>query len=202
MHDNKLTDEEKRDRLKNKQKKIKLSSKLHHNECARCNKIFIAKQKNNSYCSVTCYYQYSLEVGINECVVCSNMFKTKKPKEKCCSDECRVKHRKSRRAKNIRNSKRKKKDNGTYEKDSHRSRAKRLNAKYERGVTLSNIIKRDGNKCLICGKKVLDNNVSGYHKDNGTIGHIIAMCNGGEHTMRNVQLECMECNVKKGSNDS
>ena len=27
------------------------------------------------------------------------------------------------------------------------------------------------------------------------------MCNGGEHTMRNIQLEGMECNTKKGSNN-
>lgn len=27
------------------------------------------------------------------------------------------------------------------------------------------------------------------------------MCNGGNHTMQNVQLECAECNTKKGSNN-
>ena len=94
--------------------------------------------------------------------------------------------------------KKKSKANGTYAKDTHRKRAKRLNAKYENGITVKALIERDGNKCLICKKKVLKVNKSGYHKDNATIGHIIAMCNGGEHTMRNVQLECMECNTKKG----
>ncbi len=47
-------------------------------------------------------------------------------------------------------------------------------------------------------KKVLEVNVSGYHKRNGTLGHIIAMTNGGSHTWSNIQLECMECNTKKG----
>ena len=55
---------------------------------------------------------------------------------------------------------------------------------------------------LICGKEVLKKNMSGYHKDNATIGHIISLSNGGNHSMNNIQLECMECNVKKGNRDT
>jgi len=87
---------------------------------------------------------------------------------------------------------------GEYERDSHRSRARKLNAKYESGITIFKLIKRDGGKCLICKKKVLSRNVSGYHKDNATIGHIVSMANGGSHTWSNIQMECMECNTKKG----
>ena len=49
---------------------------------------------------------------------------------------------------------------------------------------------------------MLKKNISGYHKDNATIGHIISLSNGGNHSMDNVQLECMECNVKKGNRDA
>lgn len=34
---------------------------------------------------------------------------------------------------------------------------------------------------------------------NATVGHTIPLSKGGEHTMQNVQLECMKCNVKKGN---
>jgi 5-methylcytosine-specific restriction endonuclease McrA len=88
------------------------------------------------------------------------------------------------------------------EKHDHRKRARKFNCEYDSKTTLKAIRDRDGTKCLICGKKVKAKNLAGYHKDNATIGHIIAMSNGGSHTMSNVQLECMECNTKKGVKNS
>ena len=75
-------------------------------------------------------------------------------------------------------------------------------SKSESGISINKLLKRDGTKCLICGKEVLKKNISGYHKDNATIGHIISLSNGGNHSMDNIQLECMECNVKKGNRDT
>ncbi len=55
---------------------------------------------------------------------------------------------------------------------------------------------------MICGKKTLKKNVSGYHPLNATIGHIVSLSKRVRgHTMSNVQLECHECNTLKGTRD-
>jgi 5-methylcytosine-specific restriction endonuclease McrA len=39
----------------------------------------------------------------------------------------------------------------------------------------------------------------GYHARGRTVGHIVAMANGGAHTWDNVWLECHACNSRKGT---
>lgn len=186
-------------------KEPKLFSLIYFNSCNNCGAKFTSKRKNSKYCnSDECtkerirIYQYILKNGKTNktCKECKKEFEFYKSKySSFCSDACSNSNIKKR----TKESNKKRKSLGLKEKDNHRKRAKKYNTKYENGITISKLKERDGDKCLICNKKVLKNNVSGYHKLNATVGHIIAMCNGGNHTMQNVQLECMECNIKKGT---
>lgn len=170
-------------------KKIKTSCKLYYNTCEECNKIFIDKRKIK-HCSNECRNkQYKRnkknkyikkEYEDNNCKLCGNKFKPSTANNLYCSSECNKEVIKS------------------YQRDKEHKRRMRIKSSYDKGTTLYNIRLRDGDRCLMCNKKVLEKNISGYDKANATIGHIIALCNGGEHTMRNVQLECQECNTKKG----
>lgn len=187
-------------------KPIKLSSLVYFNECIQCNKLFTSQRKNNQCCSDKCKNlrenkrQYIREYGTykKQCRICNKEFNAYESKYTyCCSSECKSIYKKKYDYKQ----KKERKALGLVEKRTHIKRARKYNVEYESGISIEKIKQRDGNKCLICKKKVLKVNQSGYHKDNGTIGHIIAMCNGGNHTMQNVQLECAECNTKKGSNN-
>lgn len=50
------------------------------------------------------------------------------------------------------------------------------------------IIKRDGDKCKICGSQ-----------SKLTIDHIIPLSEGGTNSLNNVQLLCCDCNQRKGA---
>lgn len=51
------------------------------------------------------------------------------------------------------------------------------------------LLKRDGNKCKICGFELSDTDIS--------IDHIIAKCNGGSNRLENLQLVHRHCNSMK-----
>lgn len=101
---------------------------------------------------------------------------------------------------NVKDSKRRVKkkaiENGTYTPYTHRKRARKFGAKYER-ITINKLMERDGDRCQVCRRKV--RRTKKYSKRQATIGHIVAMANGGDHVWSNVQLECNECNWKKGT---
>lgn len=173
----------------------KAHSLLHEIKCNYCSKKFYSKP-TRKYCSDICSKKKlardsALRNGykINRiCNICNKEFNyLDNIHDNQCSSKCYEDHKINQKKKNRSPSQK------------HKQRAKRLNAKYESGITIKKLIVRDGNKCIICNKRVLDINVSGYHKDNATIGHIISMANGGSHTWSNIQLECMECNTKKGA---
>ncbi len=105
-----------------------------------------------------------------------------------CSKECRDKHIK-RRAKEMR------KANHTHS-CKHYSRARKLGLPRERGITLKNLIERNGLTCAICGLPC-------FYEGDGkgdlypSIDHIIPMNKGGGHTWDNVQIAHRICNSNK-----
>lgn len=200
MHDNKLsnilTKEEMISRQRNiyKQKRLrnkKTFSIMHHLNCKECGLIFISRYKNTKNCSNKCQLDSYKPILYKQCTICNKEYITKSQSKNQCSEECKQKHKN----KLIYN---KRKKNRHLRK--HINRAKKFNVNYDIHTTLLNIRIRDGIKCLLCGKKVLKVNQSGFNKDNATVGHIVALSKGGSHTMQNVQLECMECNMRKGTN--
>ena len=185
-----------------RQNKLKLNntksySNVYFINCKQCNNLFTSQKQNSCYCSSNCssifsYYKRK-PIYKRECDVCNELFETKLKTQNQCSNDC-IKIFKKQKNKEV---------NKKYRQcRKHIGRAKKFNVKYESGISIAKILKRDGTKCLLCSKEVLKKNISGYHKDNATIGHIISLSNGGSHSMDNVQMECMECNIKKGNRDS
>lgn len=85
--------------------------------------------------------------------------------------------------------------------DSHRKRARKTGAEYQRGITAKKVAERDGMTCQVCKRKV-SAYIGGKGKYNPrwwSVGHIIPMSQGGPHTWANVQCECVECNSNKGT---
>lgn len=83
----------------------------------------------------------------------------------------------------------------------HRKRCKRYGAKFDKTVTLSRVIERDGNRCQICGCECNDQDLTYgcWGPTYPTIDHIVPLSKGGNHTMENVQLACARCNTKKSN---
>ncbi len=173
-------------------------STLYQLECEMCGGKFVSRYKRK-HCNRECELEaqrirsreiYYSKDGVNqwkECRECGDTFEVSTHYRNHCSDKCIAISKKRNR---------KKHRTGT-----HRKRAMKYGVKYDSTVTLSAVKNRDGRRCLLCGRKTLKNNRSGYYHKNAAIGHIVAMCNGGDHLMNNVQLECAECNVNKGSMD-
>lgn len=176
---------------------MKLYSNVYFINCKQCNNLFTSQKQNYCYCSSKCSnnfsYYNSKPIYKRECNVCNKIFQTKFKTQNQCSNDCIDIFKKQKNKELNRKHRQCRK---------HTGRAKKFNVKYESGISINKLLKRDGTKCLICGKEVLKKNMSGYHKDNATIGHIISLSNGGNHSMNNIQLECMECNVKKGNRDT
>ena len=58
-------------------------------------------------------------------------------------------------------------------------------------VELDEIIKRDGNRCYLCGKETSVHDVS--------FEHVVPLIGGGSHTPENIRLAHRVCNSKKGA---
>ena len=63
------------------------------------------------------------------------------------------------------------------------------------------VFERDGWRCQHCHKKVQWLGKSPNHLLYPNLDHIVPLSKGGEHTKRNTQLLCRECNAKKYIND-
>ena len=110
---------------------------------------------------------------LKTCIECGKEFTTHKKNVVCCSPECTKK-----RANN------------------HKDRRLKKCDIVDNGITLSKLVKRDKGICYICGKKVnmkADSNSDWY----GSIDHVKAIANGGNHTWDNVKLAHRYCNTIK-----
>lgn len=82
----------------------------------------------------------------------------------------------------------------------HKRRAQRLGAGYEKFDSIE-IFERDGWRCQRCHKKVRPD-FNCYHSLYPNLDHIVCLANGGNHSRKNTQLLCRQCNMKKHNNDS
>ncbi|WP_413900479.1 HNH endonuclease [Tateyamaria sp.] len=82
----------------------------------------------------------------------------------------------------------------------------RLVAKFQRygtpvvemGITWRTLVERDGPECTMCGRTTHPPDGSNDPGE-ATVGHRIALAQGGNHSWQNCHLECRGCNVNRRS---
>lgn len=65
-------------------------------------------------------------------------------------------------------------------------------------VRLSGIVERDGQSCRLCGCDV-DLTLRYPHPMSKSLDHVVPLSRGGAHTIENVQLAHLRCNMSKGA---
>lgn len=82
-----------------------------------------------------------------------------------------------------------------------RRRARRKGAAVCERVSPLRVFERDAWRCGICGRKTLKSKRGSTHPKAPELDHIVALANGGDHSYRNVQCACRQCNGAKGASD-
>lgn len=159
-------------------------SKLYCGYCAICGDLFQTRNGYAGCCSQKCQsLLYSISKHIQKtvrCKECGNTFKTKygDKRKQYCSELC------MRRAlRRIRRTKERARLRGV--------RVEAVNPLY--------IFKRDKYKCRICGVKTPLKYKGTYHNNAPELDHIIPLSLGGEHSKRNTQCLCHQCNKNKSN---
>ena len=78
----------------------------------------------------------------------------------------------------------------------HRRRARLHGATNGDKALRATLIARDNGQCQLCGHTI-DLTLTYPHPRSASIDHRIPISKGGEHSMANTQLSCLECNVRK-----
>jgi len=81
----------------------------------------------------------------------------------------------------------------------HRYRARKINAKHEEFM-VSDVYERDNWHCQICGKPV-NKKLKHPHLLSASLDHILPLSRGGDHTLDNVRLSHLRCNISRGNRD-
>lgn len=114
-------------------------------------------------------------IYIRPCATCERLFVSRQPHAKFCSQPCMSQ---------------------AYGTDP-RAKARRWQVSYER-VNKVQVFIRDGWRCQLCGKKLRQRHMGTTRPDAPELDHIIPFAAGGEHTYRNTQCACRQCNHAKG----
>ena len=166
------------------------SYRVHCVRCAVCKSKFYARS-GAIYCSSECCYKAALKaqrlkaeaefVSVEFCCrECGKTVQTTygQPRSSFCSDACSRKNQRRIRRK--------------------LERARLRGVQVER-VDPIKVFDRDGWRCQICGTKTPKAKRGSIHPRAPELDHIVPLSVGGEHSYRNTQCACRECNGKKGN---
>jgi len=158
-------------------------------QCLTCDRWHVDRRKVG-YCSSACKSATpkdpsgSCRVHYGDCAQCGRVFCSRRANRKFCSEGCGKKSRKSIRR--------------------HRERAAGYRKRkghdcddvgYET-FTTRQIAERDGWRCHLCGKRVLDREWRGRPGD-AELDHLTPLSAGGDHTRQNVALSHRSCNGRR-----
>lgn len=76
-------------------------------------------------------------------------------------------------------------------------RRTRVRAARVEPVNALTVLERDGWRCCLCGRSTPKRLRGTFDPRAPEIDHIVPIAAGGEHSYRNVQCACRECNIKK-----
>lgn len=151
-------------------------------DCTTCGTNFAAKVPKAIYCSQPCFLigQSDKSFAARPCAECGKEFSPVYgvKRRTYCSAECcdRATMRTSRKA----------------------GKARKRAATVE-PVNPTVVFDRDGWRCQLCHKPTPRRYRGTYHMRAPELDHIIPLSQGGEHSYRNTQCACRECNGKKGA---
>lgn len=146
-----------------------------------CGTTFVIKQ-NKKYCSKQCQYRYGqcIPTVTVQCAGCGIDFIRGggvNRKKLYCSIDC------------------------------HRRTVRATKKAHKRSVTVETfnpiaVLERDGWQCYLCGVST-PRELRGTYNDNAPeLEHIIALANGGAHSVANTACACRKCNGLKAANDN
>ena len=152
----------------NKKNRKTSFSKGDTNNCLRCGEKFIMKRFNQCFCSYKCRNGKQNISRKVRCKECSKEFFTFLSKQVFCSDP--------------------------YSKKFHKRNSSKQNNTYQNFLKRRfKVLKRDGFKCVYCGRdSKKDNNIILH------IDHLIPRSKGGSDEINNLVTSCIECNLGKG----
>lgn len=102
-----------------------------------------------------------------------------------------------RRCADRRNRRKQRRNPNNLAKSNHRKRARSYGVEYK-PFKRSDVLKRDGHVCQLCGIKC-KHRIKGlhYHDEYATLDHIVPLARGGPHTEGNAWCLCSGCNSEK-----
>lgn len=133
------------------------------------------------------------------CLQCGAMFRGRRPKKKYCSAEC------SASAYNARNPNAQKQraarwlqaNHDRHRMKEHRRRAQKVSTSTE-GFTEADVRDAYGENCYLCGVEV-DFLLRWPDRMSPSLDHVVPLVAGGTHTLYNVAMVHLICNISKGS---
>ncbi len=155
-------------------------------KCLNCGNKFEPSYKENKYCSLSCASRHKLYkvTSTKSCINCGKLFEVLSNNQfgLYCSKKCGDKHYKQLNPDKEHNKRaryRTKKNNNTVEE-----------------VSFEYICERDNWKCQICGKRV-SKLKKWPHPLSPSLDHIMPISLGGAHSITNIQLTHLKCNLSK-----
>lgn len=162
-----------------------ISRRIWIGECTQCAQPFVRRQQAR-YCSLRCG-QVAAQMRKcpdgrtgRGCAECARYFTPVygDKRRRFCSDACAARQ---------------------GQRVARRRRDAALRGAYAEAVDPLVVFERDGWKCRLCGRRTprrLRGTIDGRAPE---LDHIMPLSKGGEHTYRNTQCACRECNGSKGA---
>lgn len=166
-----------------------------HRECQYCSGDISHRAGNAKFCSRRCGELALLKRTRKfprraECKRCGREYSQERPPHLFCSRKCfNAQYRQDHPEKFKWNASKK----AAY----HRRRARKRKAQSVERVVAEEVFERDGWSCGICGEAV-EPNCEWPDPLSPSLDHIVPLSKGGAHSLENVQLAHLGCNVSKG----
>ena len=136
---------------------------------------------------------------IGFCQNCSLAFPKAEKYQSYCSSDCKNIHTSNKIKQNRKAVKQELRAKGLDNRGKPRKRHRKHGGIYDPTVTAKSVAITFGMICQVCFKRVEPHKGKGWQPLGWTVGHIVAVSDGGDTTWGNVQCECMGCNSNKGT---
>lgn len=170
--------------VRTKKRLRKRKIRLYNTECKCCGNRIISKYRR-SYCNNLCSDRMDSKrrsLRKKKLKKCRNCNVWHRRVGFCCSEHCMKKISVA--------------TNRDYSKK--RYQIARENGEFDRDITIERLMKRDGERCYLCGDAVLFD-LHYLDPKYPTIEHVLAIKNGGTHSWDNVKVACRDCNTRKST---